>query len=329
MAEHWGVWSKWSKRWCFGIAEPTVKKARKALFAKIGKDAYKWRFEYKRIPSEGDKAIRLSHKSKRHQEARQPMTQQQVDATNVTTGQVRLSYVHLFQPYANQPGQEPKYSTTILIPKSDFATKQRIDAAINAAIQKGITGTWNGARPPQPAVPIWDGDGVRKNGEAFGPECKGHWVVTASSKQQQAVVDANMNPIISQTEVYSGMYGRVNLNFFAYSNSGNRGIGAGLGPVQKLADGEPLGGRVSAEQAFGGNGGGAGYQQPSHQPPAGWEQAAPPQQQYGQPAPGGYQQPPQQGYGQPAPGYGQQPPAAPPQIDPITGKPLSGGIYGL
>ncbi len=267
----------------------------------------------------------------------------QVDATIVTTGQVRLSYVHLFQPHANKPGQEPKYSTTILIPKSDTATMQRIYAAINAAIQKGVSTTWKGARPPQPKTPIWDGDGVRQSGEAFGPECKGHWVITASSKQQQAIVDVNMNPIINQSEVYSGVYGRVNINFFAFDNSGNRGIGAGLGPVQKLADGEPLGGRVSAEQAFG-----TGYA-PSHQPPTGWEQAAPPvqQPQYQQPQQGYGQQPAypqQQGFGvpgQPFTGYGQQPPApqqpqqqqfqqpAQPQIDPITGKPLAGGVWGI
>lgn len=261
----------------------------------------------------------------------------QVESTNVTTGQVRLSYVHLFQPYANQPGQEPKYSATILIPKSDTATMQRIQAAINAAIEKGVAGVWNGARPPQPKTPIWDGDGVRQNGEPFGEECKGHWVMTASSKQQQAIVDLNMNPIIDQTQVYSGMYARVNINFFPYSNSGNRGIGAGLGPVQKLADGEPLGGRISAEQAFGGAPAPAqpGYNQPMQPAPA-----------YGQPSYGQAPAAPQQSYGHPAypqqtavpqqpaapqqPAYPQQPPAAPQQaIDPITGKPISGGIYGL
>ncbi|MCM3041690.1 DUF2815 family protein [Paenibacillus motobuensis] len=265
------------------------------------------------------------------------------ESTNVTTGQARLSFVHLFQPHANQPGQEPKYSTTILIPKTDVATMQRINAAIEAAAQKGVAGIWNGARPPQLKTPIWDGDGVRQNGEPFGPECKGHWVLTASSKQQQSVVDVNLNPIINQTEVYSGMYARVNINFFPFSNSGNRGIGAGLGPVQKLSDGEPLGGRISAEQAFGGNGGGVGYA--SAPAPQGWEQAAPPQQQYGQQPPVASPAYPQQGYGQPAPqqygqqGYGQapqqghQPPTQPQQpqqqMDPITGKPLYGGVWGI
>lgn len=270
----------------------------------------------------------------------------QMDATTVTTGQVRLSYVHLFQPHANQPGQEPKYSTTILIPKSDTATMQRIHAAIAAAIEKGVAGAWNGARPPQPKTPIWDGDGVRQNGEPFGPECKGHWVLTASSKTQQAIVDLNMNPIIDQTQVYSGMYARVNINFFPYSNSGNRGIGAGLGPVQKLADGEPLGGRISAEQAFGQAApmqAAPAYGQPTYgqQPgpqgygqPAYPQQAAAPQQTAPQQPPA-YGTAPQQGYGQQPAAYPQswpqQAPVTPPQqqVDPITGKPLGGGIMGL
>lgn len=239
------------------------------------------------------------------------MTNEQ--STNVTTGEVRLSFVNLFTPRANQPGQEPKYSTTILIPKSDTATMERIRVAIVAAIEKGKQNVWNGAAPAQPRTPIHDGDGVRPNGEAFGEECKGHWVLTASSKQQQSVVDVNLNPIIDQTEVYSGMYARVNINFFPYSNSGNKGIGAGLGPVQKLKDGEPLGGRVSPEQAFGQQAPtGVGYSQPSHQPPAGWAQAAP-----------------QQGYGQQSQGQPQQPPAQQQQIDPITGKPINGGVWGI
>lgn len=171
--------------------------------------------------------------------------------TAVTTGQVRLSYVHLTKPYAANPGQEPKYSVTLLIPKSDVQTKQRIDAAIEAAIQEGVVSKWGGVRPPVLKLPIHDGDGVRPNGEPFGPECKGHWVITASSKQPVEVVDLNLSPILDQTQIYSGMYGRVSITFFAFNTNGNRGIGCGLNAVQKVADGEPLGGRISAAQAFG------------------------------------------------------------------------------
>lgn len=172
--------------------------------------------------------------------------------TAVTTGRARLSYEHLFQPYAHQQNQEPKYSVTILVPKSDIATKSRIDAAIAAATQNGISKCWNGAKPPIVAIPVYDGDGLRPtSGEPFGDECKGCWVFTASSKQPPQVVDLNLNPIISASEVYSGCYARVNVNFFPYNSNGKRGIGCGLNAVQKLEDGEPLGGGVSVAEAFG------------------------------------------------------------------------------
>lgn len=233
--------------------------------------------------------------------------------TTITTGEVRLSYLHLFQPYAQQPNAEPKYSATILVPKSDVATKAAIDGAIRAAIDAGVGKCWNGVRPPQPAISVHDGDGTRpSDGMPYGPECKGHWVVTASSKNAPFVVDAGLQPILQQGEVYSGMYGRVSLTFFPYSNSGKKGVGCGLNGVQKLRDGEPLGGRVSVEDAFGA--------------PAPGTPAA----SYAQPAPAA----PAPAYGQPAPVYGTAgyAPAAPAaygpvptgytQVDPITGQPV-------
>lgn len=177
------------------------------------------------------------------------------EATNVTTGEVRLSYVHLFKPYANQTGQEEKFSVTILVPKSDVATKQRIDAAIEAAKQKGVNGKWNGVCPPIVPHPVHDGDGTRpSDGMPFGPECKGHWVFTASAKADYPpeVVDQNGNPIIIQSEMYSGVYAMVNVEFYPYMSNGKKGIGCGLGPVKKVRDGEPLGGSApTAAQAFG------------------------------------------------------------------------------
>lgn len=239
---------------------------------------------------------------------------------DVVTGKVRLSYVHLFTPYAHQPGAEAKYSTTILVPKSDVATKQRIDAAINAAIQQGVAEKWNGVRPPVLAIPVYDGDGVRpSDGMPFGDECKGHWVFTASSKQPIEVVDVSLNPIINQSEVYSGMYGRVSVRFFPYAQSGKKGIGCGLGPVQKLEDGEPLGGRVSAASAFGDS---SAFGAPAVAPAYPQAQPAYQQPQY-------HQAPPAPTYihpAQPQHGYPQQ---QQPQIDPITGKPLLGNVMGL
>lgn len=234
--------------------------------------------------------------------------------TEVVTGEVRISYEHLLKPYANQTGAEPKYSATLLIPKTDLATKQRIDAAIQAAIQEGVAGKWNGARPAQPAIPIYDGDGLRPNGEAFGEECRGHWVMTAGSKIQQEIVDMAGNPVISPTEIYSGMYARVFINFFAYHQSGKKGIGCGLGPVQKTRDGEPLGGKVTAAEVFGAADSSGFYPAPPAYPAAAVAPPAPTTQTV--PYPAAYPS-------QSTPAY-----ALPPQIDPITGAPMS-GIYGL
>ena len=212
----------------------------------------------------------------------------------VTTGEVRLSFVHLFTPCANPNGGEAKYSTTILVPKHDIATKQRIDSAIAAATQDGVSSKWNGVRPPIVAVPVYDGDGVRpSDGMPFSTECKGHWVFTASSKQAPQVVDLSIQPILNQTEIYSGVFARVSLRFYPYASNGKKGIGCGLGNVQKTRDGEPLGGRTSAASDFGSFD--TAPQQPAYQP-------------------------------QPQP---QPQPQLQTQIDPITGMPINGGIYGL
>lgn len=226
------------------------------------------------------------------------------ELTNVTTGEVRLSYVHLFKPYAAMQGQEEKYSCTILVPKSDTDTMGRIHAAIEAAKQRGISDKWGGVCPPIVPTPVYDGDGVRpSDGMAFGPECKGHWVFTASAKADYPpeIVDRMANPIINQSEVYSGMYGRVNVTFFPYAFGGKKGIGCGLGPVQKLRDGEALGGSApTAAQAF-------GTPQPQTAAPqyvasAGAQNPAEAQAPWGQPA--------QAPWGQPAGG-----------VNPLTGMP--------
>ena len=176
------------------------------------------------------------------------------EMTNVTTGEVRFSYAHLFKPYAAMQGQEEKYSVTVLVPKTDADTMTRINAAIEAAKQRGISDKWNGVCPPIVPTPVY-GDGVRpSDGMPFGEECKGHWVFTASAKVDYPpeVVDRMGNPIINQSEVYSGMHGRVNVTFYPYMFGGKKGIGCGLGPVQKLRDGEALGGgSMTAAQAFG------------------------------------------------------------------------------
>ena len=132
--------------------------------------------------------------------------------TKVLTGEVRLSYVNLVAPRVNNndPTATPKYSVTLLIPKTDTAVKANIDASIEAAAKDAQAKIWGGVRPPVLPIPIHDGDGVRENGTPYGPECKGCWVITASTKNKpQVVSQSDINTELLPQDIYSGMYARV------------------------------------------------------------------------------------------------------------------------
>ena len=176
------------------------------------------------------------------------MVNQAIGNTKVVTGKVRFSFCNLFEPKAFQEGAEPKYSVMLLIPKTDVATLNRIKAAIDAAAQKGLQ------MPAVLKTTLKDADkDTNQDGEVFKdiwPYTEGHYIISVSSKTAPQIVDAQLNPIIDPIEVYSGCYGRASINFFAYNNSGNKGISAGLNNIQKLEDGEPLGNVSTAEQDF-------------------------------------------------------------------------------
>lgn len=167
-------------------------------------------------------------------------------STAITTGKVRFSYCHLFQPHANNDGQEPKYSMMVLVDKSDKKTIAAIKSAIDEAKMNGKTSKWNGKIPTNLKTPLRDGDEEHPDEEVY----KGKLFFNCSAKQRPGIVDRDINAILDPDEVYSGCYGRVNVTFYPYDASGNRGVAAGLNHVQKLSDGERLGGGVSVETAF-------------------------------------------------------------------------------
>ena len=102
---------------------------------------------------------------------------------------------------------------------------------------------------------LHDGDGLRESGLPYGDECKGHFVITASTKNKPQVVGIdNINCELAPSDIYSGMYARVTVNFFPYDSAGSKGVGCGLGNVLKTRDGEPLGGGASAAADFEGLG---------------------------------------------------------------------------
>ena len=242
----------------------------------------------------------------------------QNDPVKVLTGEVRLSYLTVITPRAAQPGEEAKYSVRLMVPKNDAATKADIDASIHAAIQTAMTTVWDGKQPPKMNIPIYDGDGEKPNGGLYEDECRGHWIINASTKMKPGVIDPAGNDLMP-SDIYSGMYGRVTIRFFGYSNKGNKGIGCGLGNIMKTRDGEPLAGTASAASDFAGviqppAAGGMmpatpGYTIPGYTPPPAVPQYQPPapQPQY-QPQ---YQQPAPQDYPQSQQAYPQQQPAQP------------------
>lgn len=168
-------------------------------------------------------------------------------STKVVTGKVRFSFCNIFEPKASGDNNEPKYSVTLLIPKSDAATLGKIKAAMAEAREAFCKKNGASALPANPINPVHDGDGTKpSSGEPYGPECKGCYVISVSSKQKPVIVDAFRNEITDPGEVYSGCYGRASINFYGYSNK-KKGIGAGLLSIQKLHDGEPFGTVGSAD----------------------------------------------------------------------------------
>lgn len=174
------------------------------------------------------------------------MANQTNSKTKVITGvNTRLSYFHGWEPVSINGGAE-KYSVSVLIPKSDKEIIKAIEAAVDAAIEEGIA-KFGGKKPNKAAIklPLRDGD-IERDDEAY----KGHYFVNANSTTPPQIVDKSVKPILDRSEVYSGCYARVSLNFYAFNSNGNKGVACGLGNIQKIKDGEPLGSRTTASDDF-------------------------------------------------------------------------------
>lgn len=175
------------------------------------------------------------------------------NSTKVITGKVRLSYVHVFEPQQDDQGND-KYSTAILIPKTDKDTLRKIKAAVDAAVELGKS-KWNGKIPPNLKKPLRDGDEERSDEEAYA----GHYFLNATSKNKPGIAKpigkgadgkTKFQEITDTTEVYSGCYAKVSINFYPFDAKGNRGVAAGLNNIVKVQDGDFLGGRASVQDDF-------------------------------------------------------------------------------
>ena len=178
------------------------------------------------------------------------MSKNYVNPTKVITGvNTRWSYANVWEAKSINGGA-PKYSVSLIIPKSDTKTIEKIKAAIHAAYEEGES-KLKGNVKTVPALsvlktPLRDGDLERPDDEAYANS----YFVNANSGTAPGIVDADRQPIIDHSEVYSGVYGRASINFYAFNSNGNKGIACGLNNLQKMRDGEPLGGKTRAEDDF-------------------------------------------------------------------------------
>ena len=173
-----------------------------------------------------------------------------INPTKVITGvKTRWSYANVWQAKSINGGT-PKYSVSLIIPKNDTKTVTAVKNAIQAAYEEGQS-KLKGSSKSVPALtaiktPLRDGDAERPDDEAY----KDSYFINANSATAPGIVDAARNPIIEHSEVYSGVYGRASINFYAFNSNGNKGIACGLNNLQKISDGEPLGGKTRAEDDF-------------------------------------------------------------------------------
>ena len=170
--------------------------------------------------------------------------------TKVITGpKIRWSYVNVWEPKSINGGA-PKYSVSLIIPKSDTKTVTAVKNAIQAAYDEGQSKLKGNSKsvPALSAIknPLRDGDAERPDDEAY----KDSYFINANSATAPGIVDAARQPILERSEVYSGVYGRASINFYAFNSNGNKGIACGLNNLQKISDGEPLGGKTRAEDDF-------------------------------------------------------------------------------
>ncbi|MEQ2869153.1 DUF2815 family protein [Selenomonas noxia] len=173
-----------------------------------------------------------------------------INPTKVITGvKTRWSYANVWQAKSINGGT-PKYSVSLIIPKSDTKTVTAVKNAIQAAYEEGQSKLKGNSKsvPALTAIktPLRDGDAERPDDEAY----KDSYFINANSATAPGIVDATRNPIIEHSEVYSGVYGRASINFYAFNSNGNKGIACGLNNLQKISDGELLGGKTRAEDDF-------------------------------------------------------------------------------
>ena len=159
------------------------------------------------------------------------------------TGPVRLSYANLAKPQTPSNGGDPKYSAVLLIPKKDKNTVEALKKCYKEVYDNNSS--MLGDYDLKSLIRMYDGDGASPSGKKYQDAYHGFWVLNASNVRKPKMIDAAGEEILDVAEeLYSGVWARVGITLYPYSNSGNTGIGVSLDIVKKHHDDDPLGGAI-------------------------------------------------------------------------------------
>ena len=172
-----------------------------------------------------------------------------INSTEVISNSVRWTNVHVFKPTSIR-GSKPRYSTTLIIPKSDIETISKVQSALQDAYED--LQRFDDSTPDFSKIknPLQDGDICFPN----KPEYRDSYFINAYSYEPLGVFDEELNPLQTPSEVYNGVWGKADITFFPYHYGDTFGIGCNLNGLQKLKDDRPIGSqnykKVSAKENF-------------------------------------------------------------------------------
>jgi len=157
---------------------------------------------------------------------------------------VTFSFVNILEPKEDLSGNL-KYSAQIILDKTHPQIPEIQKAISNAKDYAVSRAKFTAGQANSKAFKNIFRDG----NDTERPELQDKFFFNASNAKKPQAIDLNAQPL-EPDEVYSGMVGSVDVQFFGYNAGGAVGIGASLVSVLKSEDGPRLDGSMDATEAF-------------------------------------------------------------------------------
>lgn len=160
--------------------------------------------------------------------------------------EVRISYPHLFEPYAYQGEGTPQYSAVFLLDKKQHS---ELIKQIAGQMKKLAAEAYRDKKlPPPDKLCLRDGD---LSGRA---ENEGNWILSARETARPVVVNRDRTPLTAEDDaIYPGCVVNAKIRLWAQENKWGRRINSNLLGVQFVRDGDRLGNRgprMTADEMF-------------------------------------------------------------------------------